>query len=419
MQTLRAAATWDVVPLGLFPLLAEVTLKAAAVVLAALLASWLLRGRSAAVRHTVWASAMVLLVLLPGVVLLVPDWRVLPVPDAPGAPGVRMTIVRDAGPPLGDFRLSAPYPIAQGGAAGAGIPRRDLRVAPRWTLTEGLAGVWAAGLLLIVLRYAAATVGVRRWTRGAHPLGGTEWANALACARATLGHVPTPRLIELPAVDVPLVWGVRQPVVFLPPSARAWTDERRSLVLTHELAHVRRGDVLLEALVQLCCALYWFHPGVWLAARRLRLEREQACDDLVVAGGVRPSTYAVHLLAIAEGVTPRNPPPIVALCAARLEDLDARMATLLSATSVRNVPTAALRAAVGLGTVAALAALGPLAPRQPVLRAGRVPPRASMVFTQDERGRTLRFVGSDVDARRIIDSLRAARGRSPHAIDPR
>jgi beta-lactamase regulating signal transducer with metallopeptidase domain len=319
MQTVRAAAAWDVVPLGLFPFLAEVTVKAAVVVLAALLATWLLRGRSAALRHTVWASTVLLLVLLPGVVLLAPDWRVLPAPPVPATPGVRMTVLRGAGEPLGDFRLSAGRPIA-GGAPRAGILRRDLRVAPRWTLTEGLASVWAVGLLLIVLRYALATLGVRRWTRGAHPLGGARWADALAHARATLGRVPTPRLVELPAADVPLVWGVRRPVVFLPLAARAWTDERRALVLTHELAHVRRGDVLLEGLVQLCCALYWFHPLAWIAARRLRLERERACDDLVVGGGVRPSTYAAHLLAIAEGMTPRNPPPIVALCAARLDD---------------------------------------------------------------------------------------------------
>jgi beta-lactamase regulating signal transducer with metallopeptidase domain len=292
-------------------------------------------------------------------------------------------------------------------------------VAPRWTLTGGLAAVWAVGLLLIVLRYSFATLGVRRWTRGGHALGGPEWADALAHARATLGRVPTPRLVELQAADVPLVWGVRRPVVFLPTAAQGWTDERRALVLTHELAHVRRGDVLLEALVQLCCALYWFHPCAWIAARRLRLERERACDDLVVGGGVRPSTYAAHLLAIAEGMTPRNPPPIVALCAARLDDFDARMATLLSATSARRAPTTVLRGAVALGMVAALAALGPIAPRQPVLRSGSVPPRASMVFSQDAGGRTLRFIGTDDDARRLLDSLRAARGLSTRIVDPR
>jgi hypothetical protein len=69
--------------------------------------------------------------------------------------------------------------------------------------------------------------------------------------------------------------------------------------------------------------------------------------------------------------------------------------------------------------VAALSALGPIAPRQPVLRGGRLPAKASMVFSQDEGGRTLRFVGDDADARRLVDSLRAARGLSTRVVDMR
>jgi bla regulator protein BlaR1 len=66
---------------------------------------------------------------------------------------------------------------------------------------------------------------------------------------------------------------VRHPVIALPAAAATWTPERLRLVLVHELVHVRRQDVLVEGLLWLAGALYWFHPAVWLAAGRLRLER--------------------------------------------------------------------------------------------------------------------------------------------------
>ena len=67
-------------------------------------------------------------------------------------------------------------------------------------------------------------------------------------------------------------------------------------MLLHELAHIQRGDLPLQTLLLLACALQWFNPLIWLAYRRLIIERERACDDMVLAAGVRPATYARDLL---------------------------------------------------------------------------------------------------------------------------
>ena len=96
----------------------------------------------------------------------------------------------------------------------------------------------------------------------------------------------SPALLASEHVTVPFTSGVLRPVVVVPATALAtWTDERIRVVLLHELAHVRRRDCLVQAMSQVACAAYWFNPLTWIAARRLRAERERACDDLVLEAG--------------------------------------------------------------------------------------------------------------------------------------
>ena len=88
-------------------------------------------------------------------------------------------------------------------------------------------------------------------------------------------------------------------MVLLPETAETWPESRRHVVLLHELAHIKRQDCLVQMLVQLVCALYWFNPMVWYAARQLRIERELACDDAVIQVGTVPAEYATHILTLA------------------------------------------------------------------------------------------------------------------------
>ncbi len=104
-------------------------------------------------------------------------------------------------------------------------------------------------------------------------------------------------------IDSPAITGVLYPVVMLPRCARSWSAERMRVVMAHELAHVRRRDTLVQLFADVACALHWFNPLAWMAASRLRVERELAADDAVLASGVRASRYAEELLAVAGAAT--------------------------------------------------------------------------------------------------------------------
>src|SRR5205823_6113940 len=83
--------------------------------------------------------------------------------------------------------------------------------------------------------------------------------------------------------------------VLLPDEALEWTHAQRRLVLLHELGHFRRGDLWAHALGQIACAVHWFNPFVWMLQRHLAIEREFACDALVVSRGAAPADYATLL----------------------------------------------------------------------------------------------------------------------------
>ena len=169
------------------------------------------------------------------------------------------------------------------------------------------------------------------------------------------------------------------PIIVLPEAAEEWSTERRRSVLLHELAHVRRRDLLTNAIVQFACALYWFHPLIHLAARRVRIEAERACDALVVGAGTLPSDYAGDLLEIARTMR-SSATGAVALAMARRSDFEGRLLAILAPEAGRNVLTAARAALVALsfaGPAIAVAAAEP---------ARRAEPNAPAVVAQLDTG---------------------------------
>ncbi len=191
----------------------------------------------------------------------------------------------------------------------------------------------------------------------------------LVLLRDLKGDLGITRDVSLLLADegqMPMTFGFLRPCVVLPADAMAWSAERRRIVLLHELAHVKRHDVAWQIVARMGCAVYWFHPLVWWALGRMRMDRELACDDCVLAAGHKASGYATHLLEIARVHRSCSPFATAALSMARRSQLEGRLLAVLDSGRTRTPLGPARAAGLLLSTIAAVTALGVI---RPALRA--------------------------------------------------
>jgi beta-lactamase regulating signal transducer with metallopeptidase domain len=189
-----------------------------------------------------------------------------------------------------------------------------------------LFALYAAGVVIVLLPTLLAIVRMRRIVSEARTAD-DAWRSCLERARSKLGVARHVRLFVSRDAVVPMTMGARRPVIVVPRSAVNWTDDEKEIALLHELTHVRRNDWLLAIAARATVALYWFHPGAWYVLRRLRDDCELACDDGVLASGVRASDYAALLVRAADSLGTDRPVASVAL--ARRRGLRARLASIV------------------------------------------------------------------------------------------
>jgi beta-lactamase regulating signal transducer with metallopeptidase domain len=365
----------------------DLVIRGTLILVFAFAAAGVMRRASAAARHLLWASALAGLLVLPAVVRLGPVVQVpVPVlastttlaPDpepaalAEPAPAAEpeVTVVRTRTHTRVRSHehvhrtttpVAAPEYVAPSATAYIVAPERvERRVGIGQRAWDARWAIWAAGVLLVLGRLLLGMARVRAIVREAVPVTDPEWLSLLRRVAHPLGVYRRVTLRVGPAGAVPVTCGILAPVIILPEDAEDWDDERRSLVLTHELAHVRRLDVLTHIVGQCAVALFWFHPLAWLAAARMRLERERACDDLVLGSGARPSRYAGDLLDLVQTLNGPTAPAAAALAMARRTEIEGRLLSILDA-AVRRGPLGARRiagalvvAAFGIVTIAAV-----------------------------------------------------------------
>lgn len=369
---------------GAQPAVVALGIKGAVLLLLALLTAMGLRRASAAMRHLVWTAALAGLVALPLVSVAAPEWRL------PALPGLEPAW---GGPAPAELQDIAPPPTrAQSGAARAGstlppvsapgptrpeadLPTQAVHHAPAHEEPpvyspgrETLAGVpgtttgsgalgwatwtviaWLFGFSLVLLWSVAGHLDTWWVAHSARAVTGGRSHRLLGDVSRELGITVPVTLLEGHPDAMPRTWGLR-PKILLPPAAREWSDDKLRAVLVHELAHVRRHDWVLQVLAQAAEALHWFNPLVWYAARRMRIERERACDDQVLMLGSRATEYATHLLDIARSMRGGPFTPSTGLAVARKSQLSRRLLDVLDATRRRAAVSPSLAAVVWLAT---------------------------------------------------------------------
>jgi beta-lactamase regulating signal transducer with metallopeptidase domain len=311
---------------ALLVLLAKVTL----VLAVALLLVRLLHVASAGVRHMIWLIAITAVLLIPAIEWLTPvRWEVLPA----SLPATVQASTVDA--PSTAIDLATPPPIDPQTIASVPLdaPTGEPTVAARLeqaglSMGTALGLLWLGGVLAIAAWLAQGWLAARRIVRRAVTIESADWRDPMYEVADRLGLSDAPRIVRSADVRMPFACGLAAPTIVLPADCDTWALDRRRAVLLHELAHVRRRDLVGHTLARLVCAVYWFHPMVWMAAARLRSESEQACDDLAVGSGARAADYAEHLLDIVTSVR-ADATPNVAMAMARRSEFEGRMLAIL------------------------------------------------------------------------------------------
>lgn len=322
--------------------LVDNTVKATLVLIAAYALSLALRRASAAARHLIWTSAVLSLLALPLLSLVLPAWKVHIVPE-PQIQAPRAVRVKDFSPPqTSSIEVkAAPAPAKLRPARPASRHRSQLAW-PLW--------VWALGLVAVLVRLLIGMARIWRITRSSKAIMRSDWSNLLGELRFRLRLDLPITLLESDRAAMPMTWGLLRPVILLPKNAGQWPLDRARVVLLHELAHMKRQDCLTQVLAQVACALYWFHPLVWTAARQVHRERERACDDLVLSLGTRASDYAGHLLELARSLHSQSWSMAVPM--AQPSALESRMLALLDPGQNRRVLTRRSTVLIGLAAAA-------------------------------------------------------------------
>lgn len=336
-------------------------IRATVVLATGLVLAWLVRRRSAQIRHRLWTVTLLVLLLLPPLTLWAPQLRLplLPaaadaradtqvgrvaVPPDPAAPALPIFPAATAS---GVFRPQAPVTAS---SAEPHDERSATQPAGGLALPHPMV-LWAIGCLAGLASLAAGHLRFHRLVRGARPLRDRLWQRELETAGQRLGLRRDVRLLVSEAAGTPMTGGFRSPVVIVPATASTWDSQRRQVVLTHELVHVLHRDALRQLMGGVVLALYWFHPLSWLACRLAATSREEACDERVLELGSRPSEYARHLMSLA-ATTGAERLPVAALSMARPSPsrLEKRIMAILRPRRPR--PSALATAALAAATAA-------------------------------------------------------------------
>ena len=310
------------------------------------------RDRQAMVRYALAVTALAVLVLLP----LATAWHVWrAAPPAQGSAvgaAVLDAVAGERGSATG-IRIDAVHGVESKVAAGdenraTGQPSSaSTRTTAPVTTVAGadwrrrfeaafpiVVAVWLLGVVALSIRLLGSWLAMQRLRRRATRPASAACTALVATLAARLRVRRAVQVVESACVEVPAVVGWLRPVLLVPASAVTGLAPRQlEMLLAHELAHVRRHDVLVNWLQIGAETVLFYHPATWWISRRVRVEREHCCDDVAVSlcGDARAYARALVDLEALRGV------PAFALAASG-GDLGERVRRLVAPPTAAGAP---------------------------------------------------------------------------------
>jgi bla regulator protein blaR1 len=194
-----------------------------------------------------------------------------------------------------------------------------------------LFGIWLAIATVLLARLGISLRHVRNLRRNSREL---DPATVDPTLQPVLSEFNSARRVKLRVSDgvrVPAAVGFCRPAVIIPEWAVGeLSPEDLKAVLLHELAHLQRWDDWTNLAQKVLKALFFFHPAVWWIERRLTLEREMACDDLVLAQTENPRAYASSLISFAERVSGMRGLALAQAVVGRVRQISLRITQILN-----------------------------------------------------------------------------------------
>lgn len=348
---------------SIIALLTEQSLLIAIVFLIALVATWALRNGSAHWRYLLWLLVLAKCFTPPFVALP------LPIGDQPRPTVSQFAVshsdtnlslayisehisqdrVRPSGvvvtPTARNEKVAVPFPEEGNVAAANSVHAGDsARKVESISYSQIAFFAWMSIAILLLFRLAALTWATRRRLLRTRKVASNVQTDAIQLA-SELGLKRLPRIYVTEGVTQPFVWGIFRGDIYLPSDFVSGTShQNRKAVLKHELAHVIRCDAIVNLCQSIAQAIFFFHPLVWWANRKIREEREKCCDEIVLCDAATlPRVYCEAIVeALEKQIKTSEDVPLLAVTGST-ESLEDRIQTILNPKRVfRRRPTAAM-----------------------------------------------------------------------------
>jgi len=276
-----------------------------------------------------------------------------------------------------------------------------------------LFAAWAIGAGLLLLRLGVGLWRVRHFRKNCSSVDLESLDPTVARILREFVSTRHVKVCVSSNAGVPAAVGFFRPAIVFP----AWLLSQLSageveVILLHELAHLHRRDDWTNLAQKIVKAVFFFHPAVWWIENRLTLEREMACDDIVLAQTASPRAYASSLISFAEKLQGGRALALAQALLSRMHQMSERVAQILDAKQPRHTGLWKPVLGLSIGIVAVVVGMSPYIPHVVAFQPQLSPVQHAQAMPRiDNSPRpTMDLAGNSPAAERVVPPSRHAPG---------